>query len=119
MDKFMTEDMMQLYTNGAAFLSGILFWAGFMVFGLIARRYNVVFNKSTFHGLLMTAPSGILVYSILMVVKFMAIVKDPAINSVLQWTAYSFLFASALLTLFAIIKFSRLIDSLLKYEGAK
>jgi hypothetical protein len=115
----MREEMLQIYTNGAAFLSGIIFWAGFMVFGFIARRYNMVFNKSTFHGLLMVAPSGILIYSVLMVIKFSAVIKDPAVNNVLQWAAYIFLFLSAALCLFAIIKFSRLLDSLLKYEGTK
>ncbi len=115
----MTEQMIQAYTNTAAILSGILFWAGFLVFGFIAKRYNTVFNKSTFHGLLMTAPSGILIYSMLMIVKFTMVIKDPAINNMLQLTAYAFLLVSALLCLFGISKFSGLLSSLLKYEGSK
>ena len=115
----MTDQMIQFYTNVAAILSGIFFWAGFLIFGFIARRYNVVFNKQTFHGLLMTAPSGILIYSILMTVKFSMIIKDPAVNNLMQVTAYGFLTLSALLCLFGIAKFSSLLNSLLKYEGDK
>jgi hypothetical protein len=113
----MSDQVLQLYINVTAILSGILFWAGFLVFGFIAKRYHVVFNKTTFHGLLMTAPSGILAYSVLMIIKSSMLLKDAAVNNAIQLTAYGFLLASAVLCLFAIIKFSGLIDELLKYKG--
>jgi hypothetical protein len=113
----MTEETLQLYSYLIAVVSGILFWAGFLVFGFIARRYSSVFNKPTFHGLLMTAPSGILVYSILLILKSSLFVKNPAVSEAIQVTAYAFLALSGALCLAGILKFNRLIDELLKYKG--
>lgn len=113
----MNEQATQLYSSLLAVLSGIIFWAGFLVFGFIARRYSSVFNKQTFYGLLMTAPSGILIYSVLLILKSSLFVKSPEISSVIQITAYSFLVISAALCLAGILKFNKLIDELLKYKG--
>ncbi len=113
----MTEEALQLYSHVMAFMSGILFWAAFLVFGFIARRYKVVFNKETYHGLLMTAPSGILIYAILMILRSSMFIKQAQINDAIQITAYVFLLGSALLCLAGILKFGRLIDELQKYKG--
>jgi hypothetical protein len=113
----MTEQAIQLYSHSLAVLSGILFWAGFLIFGFIARRYSSVFNKQTFYGLLMTAPSGILMYSVLLILKSSMFVKSPELSNIIQITAYSFLGLSAVLCLIGILKFNRLIDELLKYKG--
>ena len=47
----MDSEFLLVYGNAAAVVSAVLFWAGFLVFGLVAKRYNVVFNRSTFHAL--------------------------------------------------------------------
>lgn len=113
----MTDETLQLYSYLIAVISGILFWAGFLIFGFIARRYSSVFNKPTFHGLLMTAPSGILIYSVLLILKSSLFIKSPEMSAVIQVAAYSFLSLSAVLCLAGILKFNRLIDELLKYKG--
>lgn len=113
----MGEETLQLYSYLIAVVSGILFWAGFLIFGFIARRYSSVFNKPTFHGLLMFAPSGILIYSVLLILKSSLFIKSPELSGVIQITAYSFLVLSAALCLAGILKFNRLIDELLKYKG--
>ena len=106
-----------IYINAAAITGGVVFWAAFLIFGLIARRYHVVFNKNTFHTLLMAAPSGILAYSVLMAVKSSALLKTAALNSGIQTCAYVLLFISCLLCLVSIIKFGMLINELQKYKG--
>ena len=113
----MNAESMNIYVNAAAILSGVIFWAAFLVFGLIARRYHVVFGKNTFHVLLMSAPSGILAYSVLMAVKSSALIKTAALNSGLQTSAYVLLFISCLLCLASIIKFGALVSELQKYKG--
>jgi hypothetical protein len=113
----MTDETLQLYSYLIAVVSGILFWAGFLIFGFIARRYSSVFNKPTFHALLMTAPSGILIYSVLLILKSSLFIKSPEMSAVIQVTAYSFLALSGALCLAGILKFNRLIDELLKYKG--
>jgi hypothetical protein len=113
----MNAENMQIYINAAAIASGVIFWAAFLVFGMIARRYHVVFNKNTFHVLLMSAPSGILAYSVLMALKSSALIKTAALNSMVQTTAYGLLFISCLLCLLSIIKFGMLINELQKYKG--
>jgi len=111
----MNDQLIQAYVYAAGVLGGILFWAGFLIFGFIAKRYNVVFNKPTFHGLLMTAPSGILLYSVLLIIK--ATLKNSQASDVIQITAYILLIISAGLCLFGIYKFNSLLTNLMKYKG--
>ncbi len=113
------EEFLQVYSYGAAVVSGILFWAGFLVFGFIARRYHVVFNRSTFHSVLMAAPSGILIYALLLVFRASFFIKDPDAGAALQVAAYIFLLISAVLCLAGIIKFNLLVKELLKYKGGE
>ncbi|HDT14778.1 MAG TPA: hypothetical protein ENN55_01065 [Firmicutes bacterium] len=113
----MGENEMQIASHLLAVLGGIFFWAAFFVFGLIARRYSVVFNKSTYHTLLMLAPSGILVYSILLIMKTSVLVTEPAVGAALQLAAYIFLLVSGIICLAGMLKFNRLLNELIKYEG--
>jgi hypothetical protein len=113
----MSEEVLQIYSQALAVLGGILFWAGFLIFGFIARRYSSVFNKPTFHTLLMTAPSGILAYSVLLILKGSLFVKDPDISGGIQAAAYIFLLVSAALCLAAILKFGSVLNELLKDRG--
>jgi hypothetical protein len=113
----MNETTIQLYSSLLAVVSGIVFWAGFLIFGFIARRYSSVFNRPTFYGLLMTAPSGILVYSVLLILKSSLFIKSPELGGMIQVAAYVCLVVSGALCLAAIMKFNRLLDELLKYKG--
>lgn len=113
----MSEEVLQIYSQALAVLSGILFWAGFLIFGFIARRYSRVFNKSTFHTLLMTAPSGILAYSVLLILKSSLFVRNPGISWGLQVAAYIFLLLSSALCLAATLKFAGVLNELMKYGG--
>jgi len=113
----MNAENTQIYINAAAIAGGVIFWAAFLIFGMIARRYHVVFNKNTFHTLLIAAPSGILAYSLLMAVKSAVIIKTAALNSGIQTCAYVLLFISCFLCLISIIKFGMLINELQKYKG--
>jgi hypothetical protein len=112
----MAVDLMQLYTNMSAVASGIFFWAAFLIFGFIARRYSTVFKKATFYTALMIAPSGILLYSVLIMIKSSPLVKSAAANAAIQTTACGLLFLSAVFCLAGILKFNSLLNELLKYK---
>jgi len=112
----MTEETLQVYSYTMAVLSGVVFWAGFLVFGFIARRYSVVFNRSTFHPVLMGAPLGILIYAVLLVFRSSVFLKSPEAANGVQFAAYIFLFLSAVLCLAGIVKFYLLISELMKYK---
>lgn len=113
------EQYLQLYNYLAAVFSGIFFWIGFLLLGFIAKRYSKVFNKKTFYTLLLMAPSGILLYSILLILKTSLIIKDVKINEFIQIIAYIFFVFSAILCFIAVYKFNKVLNELIKYEGKK
>jgi len=113
------EQILQFYTHIAAILSGMIFWVGFFVFGLIAYRYSRVFNKQTFYLFMMTAPSGILIYSILLILKIAVATNNPSLNNIIQITAYMFFVLSVVFTLISFLKFNDVLNVLLKYKGEK
>ena len=115
----MAEETLQAYSYIMAVLSGICFWAAFFAFGFVARRYTAVFNRKTYYGMMMAAPSGILAYSIILVLKTSLFVKDQNINGYIQLAAYIFLLISAALCLFALMKFNGLLDELSSYKGGE
>lgn len=115
----MTNEAINVFSDAMALLSGVLFWLAFVIFGFIARRYSAVFSKKTYYGLMMLAPSGILVYSALLVVKRYVLFRYPAAGEVAQLAAYVFLFVSAAFTLWAVMNFNRLLDALSRYGEEK
>jgi len=115
----MTTVWMQAFSDITAVGSGIVVWAGYILLGVIARRYTVVFNKSTFHTMLILSPSGILLYSVLLILKNSVFVKDASAGVFLQYAAYICFFVSALLCLIAVMKFISLLSELQSYGGGE
>lgn len=107
---------LQFYSHIIAILSGIIFWIGFFIFGMIAYRYSKVFNKQTFYLFMMIAPSGILLYSLLLIIKISVTYNNPALNNIIQIMAYLFFVLSVFLTFISVLKFNSILDSLLKYR---
>ncbi|HDT15750.1 MAG TPA: hypothetical protein ENN55_06025 [Firmicutes bacterium] len=109
------EDILQIISYIAAILSGIVFWAGFLILGLITRRYSVVFKKNTMHMLLMLAPSGILIYSILLILRASFAASAQAWGTAIQGSAYFFFVLSSFLCFAALFRFNRILKELLSY----
>ncbi|MCX7698345.1 MAG: hypothetical protein N2114_02630, partial [Candidatus Goldbacteria bacterium] len=109
------EQTLQFYTHIISIISGLLFWAGFFILGMIAYRYSKVFNKQTFYIFLMTAPSGILIYSLLLIIKISITATNPEINNIIQIIAYVFFVISVFFVLISILKFNSVLNALLKY----
>ena len=115
----MTGEAMNVFSDAAALASGVFFWLAFVIFGMIAKRYAAVFSKRTYYGLMMVAPSGILVYSALIVIKRIFLANSAAAGEAVQVAAYIFLFLSAAFTLLTVMNFSRLLDALSRYGEDK
>ncbi len=113
------EQTLQLYTYIISIMSGLLFWVGFFIIGIIAYKYSRVFNKQTFYIFMMAAPSGILLYSLLLIVKISFASSNPQLNNIIQIIAYLFFIISVFLTLISILRFNNILDMLLKYKGEK
>ncbi len=113
------EQILQVYNSLSLVMSGILFWAGFLIFGFNAKRYSRVFNKNTFYVLLLIAPSGILIYSILLIFRTSLIVKDTKINDIFLIIAYLFFVLSSLFCFISVFKFNKILNELLKYQEKK
>jgi len=65
----------------------------------------------------MTAPSGILVYSLLLIIKIS--INNPELNNVIQIIAYISFILSIIFTLIAILRFNFVLNLLLHYKGEK
>jgi hypothetical protein len=113
------EQALQFYSHVVAIISGLFFWAGFFIFGIIAYRYSKVFNKQTFYLFMMLAPSGILLYSILLIIKISVGQGNFGLNNAIQIAAYLFFALSAALTLISVVKFNDVLNALMKYKEGK
>lgn len=58
----MSTDQMEVLLNVLTITGGLLLWLGFLLLGVVARRYEQVFQQSTSWQGLMTAPIGIPFY---------------------------------------------------------
>lgn len=115
----MNSEFLEVYGNAAAVISAVVFWLGFLLFGFVAKRYHAVFNRSTFHVLIMSAPSGILLYALLLTARGAFFAKDAAAAGAIQAAAYAALLISAVLCLAGVLKFNGLVRELLKYKEQK
>lgn len=91
-------------TNLVAVAGSVLLWVTCVLFGLIARKYELVLRKKTNWQFMIFAPSGILVYAVIQVVAFASQVK---LNVMQSWVAYVFFLLSGALSLMGALKFKQ------------
>lgn len=84
----------------------IVLWVSYALFGLITRRYQQVFGRSTYSTLIILAPSGLLVYTFFLVLKATPVLQDPLLAQRAQWVAYLALLASGLFCLVGVARFA-------------
>jgi len=91
-----------------------MLWAAFLPLGVIARRYELVFQKWTGWKPLMLAPSGILLYVLIIPVGWLSFAE--ALRAPLEFIAYTALLISSLATLVMVVRFHRVIRQLTENE---
>jgi len=99
-----------------AIFGSILLWINYALFGLIARRYGQVFGKNTYSGLLILAPTGLLIYTLFLIFKATPVLADPDTAAAAQWVAYVALMISGLFCLVGIGRVSRVLSLVTRPE---
>ncbi len=83
-------------------------WITFVLFGIVAKRYERVLRKKTEWQFIIVAPSGILVYAILQLLSvFQGNLKMP-MNTARM--AYSLFFISGILSLMGALRFRKVVS---------
>ncbi len=89
-------------------IAAILLWITFILFGVIAKRYEIVLRKSTGWQFIMVAPSGILVFAIIML--YSSIVAGKLKMGITEAEiAYGLFFLSGILSLIGALNFRRVV----------
>jgi hypothetical protein len=97
-----------------SFLGALLLWIGFFLLGIIARRYEVVFKQWTGWKSLMFAPSGILIYVIVISAQYLALSSSPDLQKVLDAVAYGSLLLSSGACLWVVHRFHSVLIRILE-----
>ena len=98
-------------TNLVTIAGSVLLWITCVLFGLIARKYELVLRKKTDWQYMIFAPSGILVYAVIQIIAFADQVK---LNVMQSWIAYTFFLLSGLLSLLGAMKFKKVVTPVKK-----
>ncbi len=106
----MAGDIWEAGSYVVAVFGSIVLWVSYALFGLITRRYRQVFGRATFSTLVMLAPSGLLVYTLFLLLKATPLLENPQLAAPAQWVAYLSLFLSGLLCLIGVGRFSRVLS---------
>lgn len=93
-------------TNLVSVAGSILLWVTCVLFGLIARKYELVLRKKTNWQFMIFAPSGILVYAVIQILAYASQVK---LNVMQSWVAYGFFLLSGALSLLGALKFKQVV----------
>jgi hypothetical protein len=102
-------------TNLVTIAGSVLLWITCVLFGLIARKYELVLRKKTDWQYMIFAPSGILVYAVIQIIAFASQVK---LNVMQSWIAYTFFLLSGLLSLLGAMKFKKVVSPVKKAAPA-
>jgi hypothetical protein len=102
-------------TNLVTIAGSVLLWITCVLFGLIARKYELVLRKKTDWQYMIFAPSGILVYAVIQIIAFADQVK---LNVMQSWIAYAFFLLSGLLSLLGAMKFKKVVSPVKKVAPA-
>ncbi len=87
-----------------AIAGALILWLTFILFSVIAKKYEIVLRKKTDWQFMIIAPSGILIFAIIK--AYAAVVKGFIKMTFIQsWIAYGIFFLSGILSLVAAFRF--------------
>lgn len=102
-------------TNLVSIAGSVLLWVTCVLFGLIARKYEIVLRKKTNWQFMIFAPSGILVFAVIQIIAYSTQVK---LNVLQSWIAYAFFLLSGALSLLGAMKFKQVVSPAKKPAAA-
>jgi hypothetical protein len=102
------------WTNIAGGLSSLLLWLAFLIIAIIAYRFERLRDTRTYWQLLLLAPSGILFYTVIVIIGFGH--PGAALTNDEKWLSFPVLAISAVFCLIAVGIFRSVARSLLEGE---
>lgn len=102
-------------TNLVSIAGSVLLWVTCVLFGLIARKYEIVLRKKTNWLFMVLAPFGILVFAVIQIIAYSTQVK---LNVMQSWIAYAFFLLSGALSLLGAMKFKQVVTPVKKPAAA-
>ena len=104
------EEITKMATSNSwiMIVAAIFLWITFVLFGIIAKRYEKVLRKKTEWQFIIIAPSGVLVYAVLQLLSvFQGNLKMPVNTARI---AYSLFVISGVLSLLGALRFRRVVS---------
>lgn len=112
MDKVLSASQYLIFVNLTSFmtiLGGVVLWLGFIIMGLVSRRYEQVLGKATHWQSQMVAPAGMFIY---LLMQAIASLRHHNMGSLELWTGYTLLAWSAGLAFWACFQFYKMLTKL-------
>lgn len=113
----MTGQIWEASSYLVAVFGSIVLWISYALFGLIARRYSQVFGRATYSTLLILSPSGLLVYTLFLILKATPVLEDPQVANLAQWGAYLALLISGLSCLAGVARFASVLSQVTRPQA--
>jgi hypothetical protein len=114
LEVFMEGQIWEASSYLVSVFGSITLWISYALFGLITRRYQQVFGRATYSTLIILAPSGLLVYTIFLILKATPVLDNPELAVRVQWIAYLALLASGLCCLIGVARFASVLHQVTK-----
>lgn len=98
-----------LLSSNIMIIAAVLLWLTFLIFGIIAKRYEVVLRKKTGWQFIIVSPSGILVFAVIMFYSSVILgkLKMGMIESTI---GYGLFLISSVFSLIGALNFRRVIS---------
>lgn len=98
-----------LLSSNVMIIAAVLLWLTFLIFGIIAKRYEVVLRKKTGWQFIIVSPSGILIFAIVMF--YSSVILGKLKMGMLESTiGYGLFLISSLFSLIGALNFRRVIS---------
>jgi uncharacterized membrane protein YkvI len=96
------------FNSWVMIIAAVFLWITFVLFGIIAKRYEKVLRKKTEWQFIIVAPSGILIYAVLQLLSVLEGNLKMTVN--VGRAAYSLFFISGILSLLGALRFRRVVS---------
>ncbi len=109
MERILTTTQYFIFVNLTSFiaiLGGLTLWAGFILLGIIARRFEQAYGLATHWLFQMIAPAGVCAY---LVMQAVASLRRENMGPLELWTGYTLLAWSAGMCLWGAYRFHKIL----------
>jgi len=100
-------------TSIIAILGGLALWAGFVVMGLVARRFEQAYDVVTHWQFQIVAPAGVFIY---LFMQSLASLRHQNMGPVELWMGYTLMIWSSIFCLWGAFRFFKILNYLAKKD---